>query len=147
MVAALLVLSAVQLVGALAAPGKVYTVAQVRAGISRDPQLWRGRTVLIRALAVPLGAMCPPSTPWCTNVVLADHDPILATTPTLDEMAPRSNPYVTLLRRLPLVDWVIPDPQQVAWEQLATYRLHISPQTFTPCLAPCLNLQLEGIAR
>lgn len=142
--AGLLIVIGTGLAAVFAASGKVYTVAQASAAMDRNPRSWRGRTVLVRAVAVPLGGNCPPSMPWCTNIVLTDHDPVLATTPTLVVMAARSNPYVTLLRRLPFVDRLLADPQQVEWGQRVIYRLHLSAQTFTPCLAPCLNMQLEG---
>ena len=48
----------------LAVPGTVYTVAQAHAGMIRQPQLWVGRTVLVRAHAFPLGTSCPPINPW-----------------------------------------------------------------------------------
>ncbi len=134
----------------LAAPGTVYTVAQARGGMIRRPRLWVGRTVLVRARAFPLGTSCPPSIPWCTNVVLADGDALLATTPTLVAMAAgpaRPDPFWSLLRRVPLADHLIPRPQQVDWNHAATYRVHLSAQSFSPCLAPCMNVQLEGTAQ
>ncbi len=89
----------------LAPPGTVYTVAQTRVDMIRQPRSWVGRTVLVRARAFPLGTNCPPSIPWCTNVVLADGDALLTTTPTLVAMAPglaRPDPLLSLLRRVPL---------------------------------------------
>jgi hypothetical protein len=127
--------------------GPVYTVAQVQIGIGRQPRSWAGRTVLVRALATPLGANCPASVPWCTNVVLSDRDPGPAATPTLVAMAAQPDPFWSLLRRVPLMDRVIADPQQVNWEQVATYRVHLSAQTFVPCIPPCMNIQLEGMVR
>lgn len=124
----------------------VYTVAQLRADMGRRPALWRGRAAFVQAMAYPLGTNCPPSTPWCTNVVLTDDASIGATTPTLVVMAAPPDPYTGLLRRVPLLGRLIPDPQRVAWGQRATYRVYVSAQTFTPCLAPCLNVQLKGIA-
>jgi len=134
----------------LAAPATIYTVAQARAGMIRQPRSWVGRTVLVRARAFPLGANCPPSIPWCTNVVLADGNALLATTPTLVAMAAgpaRPDPLVSLLRRVPLADRLIRQPQQVDWSHVATYRVHLSAQSFSPCIAPCMNVQLEGIAQ
>ncbi len=134
----------------LAAPATIYTVAQARAGMIRQPRSWVGRTVLVRARAFPLGANCPPSIPWCTNVVLADGNALLATTPTLVAMAAgpaRPDPLVSLLRRVPLADRLIRQPQQVDWSHVATYRVHLSAQPFSPCIAPCMNVQLEGIAQ
>jgi len=132
----------------LTAPSTVYTVAQARAGMMRQPRSWVGRTVLVRARAFPLGANCPPSIPWCTNVVLADGDALLSTS-TLVAIAAgptRPDPLVSLLRRVPLVDRMIRQPQQVDWSHVATYRVHLSVQSFSPCIAPCINVQLEGIA-
>jgi hypothetical protein len=133
----------------LAAPSTVYTVAQARTGMMRRPRSWVGRTVLVRARAFPLGANCPPSIPWCTNVVLADGDALLSTS-TLVAIAAgptRPDPLVSLLRRVPLVDRMIRQPQQVDWSHVATYRVHLSAQSFSPCIAPCMNVQLEGIAQ
>jgi hypothetical protein len=133
-------------------PAMVYTVAQARAGMMRQPRSWAGRTVLVRARAFPLGTNCPPSIPWCTNVVLADGDALLATAPTLVAMAAgpaRPDPLVSLLRHVPLADRLIRQPQQVDqvdWSHIATYRVHLSAQSFSPCIAPCINVQLEGIA-
>ncbi len=134
----------------LAVPGTVYTVAQARAGIFRQPRSWVGRTVLVRARAFPLGASCPPINPWCTNVVLADGAAVLANTSTLVAMAAdpaRPDPLLSLLGRVPLVGRLIPQPQQVDWSHVATYRVHLSAQSFSPCLAPCMNVQLAGMAR
>jgi len=134
----------------LATPSAVYTVAQARAGMIRQPRSWVGRTVLVRARAFPLGANCPPSIPWCTNVVLTDGDSLLSTTPTLVTMAAgpaRPDPLVSLLRRVPLVDRLIAQPQQVDWSHVATYRVHLSTQSFSPCIAPCMNVQLAGMVR
>jgi len=127
--------------------GPVYTVAQVQAGIGHHPRSWVGRTVLVRALATPLGASCPASVPYCTNVVLSDRDPELGSTPSLVAMAAPPDPFWSVLRAVPLMDRVIPDPQEVAWQRVATYRVHFSAQTFVPCLPPCLNIQLEGMVR
>lgn len=136
--------------GLFTAPGTVYSVAQLRAGMRRQPRTWRGRTVLVRALAFPLGSQCPPANPWCTNVILTDRVPMLADTPTLIASAAPPDPLLGLLRRVPLVGGVIggliPDPQQVDWEQLATYRVRLSAQSFAACLAPCIGAQLEGLA-
>ncbi len=132
----------------LAVPGTVYTVAQAHAGMIRQPQLWVGRTVLVRAHAFPLGTSCPPINPWCTNVVLVDGASLLANTPTLVAMAAdaaRPDPLVSQLRRVPLVDRLIPQPQQVDWSHVATYRVHLSAQSFSPCIAPCMNVQLAGM--
>ncbi len=133
----------------LVAPDTVYTVAQARGGMIRWPRLWVGRTVLVRAHAFPLGTNCPPSIPWCTNVVLADGDSPLATTHTLVAMAAgpaRPDPFWSLLHRVPLVDHMIPQLQQVDWNHVATYRVHLSAQSFTPCIQPCMNIQLAGMA-
>src|SRR5690242_11605284 len=91
--------------------GSVYTVAQVQTAIGRRPRSWAGRTVLVRAVATPLGAGCPTSVPWCTNVILSDRDPSLPDTPTLVAMAAQPDPFWSLLRQAPLMDRVIPDPQ------------------------------------
>ncbi len=128
-------------------PGMVYTVTQVQTGMVHQPRSWLGRTVLVRALASPLGTSCPPSIPSCTNVVLTDSNPILANTPTLVAIAARPDSLRSMLRRVPLADRMIPDPQQVDWGQFATYHVHLSAQSFAPCIPPCMNVQLEGVAR
>ncbi len=133
----------------LAAPATVYTVAQVRAGMIRQPRSWVGRTVLVRARAFPLGTGCPPSIPWCTNVVLTDSDSLLSTS-TLVAIAAgptRPDPLVSLLRRVPLADRMIRQPQQVDWSHVVTYRVHLSAQSFSPCIAPCMNVQLAGVSQ
>lgn len=142
--------AAVLFIGAthiFAPPDTVYTVTQVRTGMVHRPRLWLGRTVLVRALASPLGTSCPPSIPSCTNVVLADSNPILANTPTLVAIAARPDQLRSMLRRVPLVDRMIPDPQQVDWGEFRTYRIYLSAQSFTPCIPPCMNIQLAGIVR
>jgi hypothetical protein len=130
-----------------ASTGPVYTVAQVKAAIDQRPRLWVGRTVLVQALATPLGVNCPAIVPLCTNVVLSDRDPELGATPTIVAMAAPPDPLWGFLRSVPLMDRVIPDPQEVAWQQIATYRVHFSAQTFVTCIPPCLNIQLEGMVR
>ncbi len=96
---------------------------------------------------------CPCLPPWHElsadqSVVLVDGASLLANTPTLVAMAAdaaRPDPLVSQLRRVPLVDRLIPQPQQVDWSHVATYRVHLSAQSFSPCIAPCMNVQLAGM--
>lgn len=139
----ILALALAPLVGAAAVggqigDGRVYGVATVRAQLARDPKHWVGRTLLVRGQVVPCLAMpsadngrCaalapsawqPPSiTPWRAAV-----DPLPVVHAGLD-------PALAHLRRLPLLDDMLPAPQVLRWGAVATYRVRLRPVARSIC--------------
>ncbi len=138
--------------------GPVYTVAAVRAGLQRRPQVWVGRTVLVRGIiagalswgtpgysasAQPMNPLYPPPglnirirlVPLATGGI----PPRLWTGPDLwvsPHLAPYpSGPIVGALRRLPLVAGLFPAPPQ--WDTLlgasSVFRLTLLPLHGTRC--------------
>jgi hypothetical protein len=107
----------------------VYTVAQVRTHLVRQPHAWRDRTLLLRGVAVVAGTCLPPSGPQLalcapSRAVLDAADaPSSGTALPLASAGP--DPLLVLVRRLPLLGGLLPAPQAAAWGKVATYRLQL----------------------
>jgi len=147
--AVLFALGAALVVGRAAAPGEpVYTVARVTAGMAHRPGAWVGRTVLVRAVAVPIaGSSCPMAYPSCGGMMLADSiAPGGNATLTINDRARPDNGPWTFLRRLPVIGRLISAPSRtVPWGQPATYRLQLYPHPYDLCTLPCMGVRLISI--
>lgn len=116
------------------APGPLYSLAALDAGLVRAPHSWLERTVRVRAL---LGGKCVATsglyTQVCSSWEMALTDP-----QGRQDVAPlplawgSPAPLRAVLRRLPLLARLVPRPQIVHSSAVATYRVQL--QT-SPCSA------------
>ncbi len=148
--AVLLALAAALVVGRAAAPGEpMYTVAQVTAGMARRPGAWVGRTVLVRAVAVPIaGSSCPTAYPSCGGTRLTDGTASGDGDATLtinDRARPDDGPWA-FLRHIPLIRRLLPAPSRtIPWGRPATYRLQFYPHPYDLCTLPCMGVRLIAV--
>jgi len=147
--AVLLALAAALVVGRAAAPGEtVYTVAQVRAGMAQRPGAWVGRTVLVRAVAVPIaGSSCPTAYPSCGGTRLTDGTALGGADATLtinDRARPDDGPWA-FLRHVPVIGRLVPAPSRTPWGRPATYRLQLYPHPYDLCTLPCMGVRLIAV--
>jgi hypothetical protein len=119
-------------------PGRVHTVAEVRASLERQPAAWLGRTVQVRGMVLSSGCLAwdaGGSAP-CRDrsAYLLDRDGASV----LQVAGWESDPLLAALRRLPLVGRLVPGPQVVHWGALATYRARLVAAAAAMCdVAPC----------
>jgi hypothetical protein len=125
----------------------VYTLAELRAGLVRNPAAWVGRAVRVRGmvqssgcLAWDAGGSAPcrdraayllgPDGASVLQVAGWERDPLLAT-----------------LRRLPLVGRLVPGPRAARWGALATYRVRLQAAPAPVCDdTPCYEVFLLDAA-
>jgi len=146
----LLALAAALVVGRAAAPGEpVYTVAQVRAGMARRPGAWVGRTVLVRAVAVPIaGSSCPTAYPSCGGTRLTDSTAPGSgdATLTINDRARPDDGTWAFLRHIPLIRRLLPTASRtMPWGWPATYRLQFYPHPYDLCTLPCMGVRLIAV--
>jgi len=120
--------------------GAVYTVAQARAGLARNPRAWVGRTILVRALVIRCRLVegCVALPPGIPRVGFVDGIPIIEMprAAVLSQALPLQvgeDPFRSFLRRIPLLHGVIPAPRQLSPAHPATYRVRLIVET--PCAA------------
>lgn len=121
----------------------VYTPSALRAGITRNPSAWVGRTVLVRGLVVGCGPWmhCPIRQMGTPPLALADS----ATAPPSQALPLQwgsQDDMLAALRRLPFVGRWIPRPQTAHWGTTALYRVRLQALPATACgvqrrSAPC----------
>jgi hypothetical protein len=145
-----LLLATIVAVAALAGVGRspVYSAAAVQTGLARDPQAWVGRTVRVRSVAVAAGcfvatesdlALCAPLRPW-----LHDADPGAAPTRMPLTWA-GADPLPTFLCRVPLLSRLVPAPQAIQWDVVATYRVRLQALPSALCSTTCYKaVVLDG---
>jgi hypothetical protein len=100
---------------------RVYTVAEVQAGLARSPEVWVGRTVLVRGIAVagePVDYLSPS---------LVDADASAAVDP-LPLAWAGLDPLRAFLRRLPWLASLAPRAQALRWDEVAVYRVQLRVQ-------------------
>lgn len=106
--------------------GPVYGVATIRAHLARDPGRWVGRTLLVRGEVVPCLAMPSAANGPCRALAPSGWQPP-SPTPWRAAIEPLPmvhgglDPFVGRLRRLPLLDALLPAPQVLRWGAVATY--------------------------
>ncbi len=122
----------------------VYTVAQVRAGLSRSPGRWVGRTVLVRGSVVGCrrreGCLAPLAGIPAEGLV--DGIPIIEMprTTVLSLALPlqvEQDPLWAFLRRVPPLRQIVPAPPRLFTAQPATYRVRLV--VLTPCALERVN--------
>jgi hypothetical protein len=105
----------------------VYSVADLRSHLEADPRRWLGRTLLVRGAAIAGGCREAAGTlVLCTSwrVFLTDPGPTLAGA-VLPLVSASPDPWLSSVRRLPLLGSVLPPPQVVHWGQVAVYRVRL----------------------
>ncbi len=126
----------------------VYTVAQVRAGLARNPGAWVGRTILVRALIMQCRRVegCSAIPTGIPRMGLVDGIPIIEMprATVLSQSLPlqiEQDPLRAFLRRAPLLDRVVSPPRRLSLAQAATYPVRLV--VLTPCAVessrqPCI---------
>lgn len=139
---------AILLLGLPGSGAQVYSPVQARAQSSRHPAAWRGRIVLLRAVAFPMaGTYCPTTEPNCDNVLLMQSETDTSLDDALIATPPQRWPdRWALLRRVPLLDRLLGPPPTIDWGRSAVYRVQFTAEWFRPCLAPCLAPDILGLA-
>ena len=117
------------------APAPVYAVGAVRAGLSRAPGAWVGRTLRVRAVAdnpclTWMGGANPACISWQPALLDASAPNAAKALPL--GAAPQL-PLLAALRRLPLTRWLVGTPQQLRWGVPATYRVRLETAPATVC--------------
>jgi hypothetical protein len=116
----------------------VYTVAQLRAHLHRDPAAWVGRTLWVRGRI----AGCPGILPPAAQSVCREWDRYYLTDTAAPATEPlpveRENPdpLLAALRRLPLGGRLLPAEQQIHWGMLTTYRVRVRVAPALVCRRP-----------
>jgi hypothetical protein len=120
-----------------ATPDRVYTVAQVRAGLALNPRAWIGRTVLVRGTVVAMAFACPDAPGFrCTPIQWDELDPDVPGPQPLILVPAPADPVLAVLHRLPLLGPFLPLPPPLRAGP-GVYRLHLrAPST---CLFPSSN--------
>ena len=103
--------------------GRVYSVAQVQAGLRHNPQLWVGRTVLVYGVVIgcPPGYPCP--SPGARLGLASSSSVPLAQALPLD--CEPQDPWLMALRHVPLLSHLVPAPQALYMEGPADYRVRL----------------------
>ncbi len=141
-----LVLLSLMLLAVLAAPAianargaeRVYPVAQVAAGLSNNPSAWIGKTVLVRGRLIMV--MASRSERWGELVPETSQPLVLLLAP-----GPPPPPLLALLRSLPLVRTMIPQPQAPRVGRIGVYRVRLLTQLLCSPV-PCANAQITDAA-
>jgi len=129
------------------APASVYSVAQVKAGLSGRPAVWGGRTVSVRGIVVTIhhsifgAGLALSSVGPAQTTVLVPDSPTLPHTEAallsyifnaragavllLRPQPTNSNSIVAALRRLPVVGKLLPHPRRAMGDAPAIYRLQL----------------------
>ncbi len=120
--------------------GQIYTLAEVSAGIVHHSRRWNGATVWVRGMviAVHRWRALDGGEAFVALPLLTDPASGALALP-LRRGAP--DPLWVTLRRLPLLGGVLPRPQPVRWNQVATYHIHLRVLPGGACL-PCYTAML-----
>jgi hypothetical protein len=105
-------------------PGRVYSVAEVRALLARHRGTWSGHTIRIRGMVTTTQETFPCRKPSCALVGIAGSldDPAAAW---LWLGQDGGNPFWDTIRRLPVIGSVAPSLQQPVVARTATYRIRL----------------------
>jgi hypothetical protein len=122
----------------LALGGPVYSVAEVRAQLVRDPRRWTGRTILIRGEIVPCLAVPSVGEQPCAALAPSSWQPesptpLRAAIDLLPVVHASLDPFLARLRRLPLLGHLLPAPQALQWGTVATYRVRLRASANSIC--------------
>lgn len=103
--------------------GPVYSVAELQERVGGDPQPWMGRTVRVRGTIMYQHVRLSPFI-WTTHLVLTDTNAANRTSDVPLIQGP-TDAMVAFLRRLPLIDQLLPEPPLRPWNTPAVYRLQL----------------------
>jgi hypothetical protein len=111
--------------------GTVYSVAAVEAKLAQDPGSWLGRTIQVRGEIVP--CMFPSSAGGgsCAELTsdsgrLEGHPkPEMPTAIALEVVRGGLDPVRRVLRGIPLLERLVPSPQEPQWGVIATYTVRL----------------------
>jgi hypothetical protein len=123
----------------------VYSLAEVRAHLARDPGAWVGRIVEVRGRAVGAHCLWPAAAPDACP----DPQPSSLVDPSgaLPLTAGAAAPLLAAVRRVPLLWRVLPAPQVVDWAAPATYRVQLLAAPAADCgHPPCFRALLLDAA-
>jgi hypothetical protein len=129
---------AVAVLGGNGDAGPVYSIAMVRAQLARDPDRWVGRTILVRGEVVPCVAMPIAVNGRCAALAPRDWQPSSPTPwrTTIDPLPivhAGLDPFLTPLRRLPLLRDMLPTPQVLQWGAVTIYRVRLRASANSIC--------------
>lgn len=124
---------------------RVYTVAQVRAIMARDPNEWVGRTVRVQGRVVITLLACPYNGRfWCHAIQWAEIDPDVPGPRPLLVVPESANPLLAALRRLPVVGRYVPASRALR-EGRGVFRIRLRATPHCPFLSAnpsCANAVL-----
>jgi hypothetical protein len=105
------------------ASARVYTVAEVQAGLAHKPGAWVGRTLRVRGVYTDCG---PPDAlaAFCLAPDPADLGTAPAVAP-LPLVVARSDLLRALLRRLPVLRYLVAAAPILPWGQTAVFRVQL----------------------
>lgn len=131
------------------ASGPIYTVAQVRVLVVREPRLWAGRVIVLSAEAV-----------HCRQYVHVDAHTVCAawqdglidpqatgTAASLPLEPGPVNLLLALVRQVPIVSGVIPAAQELRWGIPSTYRVQLRALPDTACSPICYEAMVLDTTR
>ena len=120
------------------------SVASLVSAIVGSPRVWTGRTVLVRAIAIAQypGIDCNIGESSCgqAQVYLADHVDGAGTSIWIKPTS--LPPFVAILRRLPLIDQLLPRAPALRFDEPSVYPITLSVGVCHPCL---YGLYWQGI--
>jgi hypothetical protein len=122
--------------------GQLYTVAQVQAGLLRNPAAWTDRTIWLRGTAV--GLPCPSDLAACgpqTLLVGTGAQPLVFAQ--LSVAAQADNDVLRFLRRVPGLGVVLLQPPTLRWNVVATYRVRMRALSCAPISPACYEVVVQ----
>jgi hypothetical protein len=100
-------------------------VAQAQAALAHHPSIWLGRTVRVRGIAT----LCVASDSQSDPSLCSYGSTYLLDTGGANEVLPLAwaglDSRLALVRRVPLLGGLLPAPQSVHWQEVATYRVRL----------------------
>jgi hypothetical protein len=134
------------ILGAQPAGRQVYTVAQVQAGLLRNPAAWTDRTLWLRGTAVD--SPCPPGFSICgPKAFFVDDD---GPAPVFDQLPldlHGDETAVAVLRRVPWLRNLLPRAPAIEWDMPATYFVRVQALPCAPISTACYEAVVQDAAR
>jgi hypothetical protein len=108
-------------------PGTLTGIAQVQAGLLRDPNRWLGRDLWVRGIGMACITYLNGSGSPCVTPQPSLLDPASPSLAPLPITAAAASPALRLLRGLPLLGTRVPAAPTLQFGVLATYHIRIEP--------------------
>ncbi len=128
------------------AAAPVYSVAQISAGLARNPAAWVGRTLLVRGTAVELYP-CAPSVTLCYLQALLLDDATQNAGVQFPLEVQAGDSTWNILRRVPVVGSLLTrgtGPAPVDWNEPAVYSVQLRAGSCTLHNQGCYTLVVQG---